>query len=232
MRPSPARGCAAALVLLLGLAVAGSAPGSRASDPRGPRLLMAAHGKLLVAAPRRRARTLAGQGFKGWPSFSPDGTLLLASSTRAGFGSPPGRLALVTENADGSGIRPVTQRAVRRRGRGALVAVRDADRVHAAQRPRQRRRRARRRARRALRVRSSRARRTSASPRGRRTGATSPTSRTRPARTTSGCTPSAPARNRRSPPSRGAETQRRSSPPRAPRSCYVTTRAGAPTSSC
>jgi hypothetical protein len=47
-------------------------------------------------------------GFKAWASFSPDGTLLLASSTRAGFGSPPGRLALVTENADGTGIRPVT----------------------------------------------------------------------------------------------------------------------------
>jgi WD40-like Beta Propeller Repeat/Lysyl oxidase len=93
---------------MTGLALTGAAPGSRRGDPRGVRLLVAAAGHLLVAAPHGRATPLAGSGFKGWASYGPDGTLLLASSTRAGFGSPAGRLALVTENADGTGIRPVT----------------------------------------------------------------------------------------------------------------------------
>jgi Tol biopolymer transport system component len=106
--PSPARGAAAALFLVVGLALAGATPASRSADPRGPRLLVAAAGRLVVASPGGTATRLAGQGFKAWASFRPDGTLLLASSTRAGFGSPAGRLALVTENADGTGIRPVT----------------------------------------------------------------------------------------------------------------------------
>lgn len=109
MHPSAARGVAAALLLAVALAVTGSAPASHAADPRAPWLLVAGAGHLFVGAPRTRAERIASQGFEAWPSWSRDGTLLLASSTRAGLGSRPGRLALVTQNPDGTGIRPVTQ---------------------------------------------------------------------------------------------------------------------------
>jgi hypothetical protein len=104
------RGRFAALsaAFLLALAVAGAAPGSHAADPRAPRLLVAAGGKLFVATPRAQAGRIANRGFEAWASWSHDGTLLLASSSRAGLGSTPGRLALVTQNPDGSGIRPLT----------------------------------------------------------------------------------------------------------------------------
>jgi hypothetical protein len=107
--PSLSRAGAAALVVGLALGAVGAAPGSRAADVHAPRLLVAAGGRLWVAGPGLRAQPIASSGFEAWPAWRADGTLLLASSTRAGFGSRPGRLALVTQNADGTGIRPVTQ---------------------------------------------------------------------------------------------------------------------------
>jgi len=95
-------------VLLVALAVAGSAPAGKAGDPRGAQLLVADAGRLLVGAPHSRLAVLPRRSFEAWGAFSPDGTRILASGTNVGFGSPVGRVRLVVLNRDGTGIRPLT----------------------------------------------------------------------------------------------------------------------------
>jgi hypothetical protein len=100
--PSPVRAAAAALVCAAALALAGGAPAQRSPDARGPRLLVADGGRLLAGTPQEKLAPLARHGFEAWASFSPDGTRILASATGGG------RLRLVTLNADGTGIRPLS----------------------------------------------------------------------------------------------------------------------------